>query len=88
MYIYCDEDYEMKECAACKEQHDQIGELKYWFKGLLEVLYSNDFDVEDFEGHLEEIAASLEMKVPSKDIVLTKKNAQDVLLSWINWNNK
>jgi len=99
MYLH-DDHYHTSECYQCSELKDDIIEIKYWFKYLLEQLYSTSpLDKAEFERTLEEAGACLGLNIPTSDLAIERKqypkpNQHPLarpsfdIESWKLWNNK
>lgn len=86
-------------CFDCEENQKKISDLKYWFKSVLDQLYSNEsLDLHDLENCLDEVAHLLHMRLPKKDLEIQRaerlpehafSNVKriDILPIWVEWNN-
>lgn len=89
--MYYEEDQcQMPECCGCKEHDKTIDNIKDFFEGILEILYTpNNLNIHDLEYFLEQIGADLGMKIPSGKIQIRKSNPiESIAQNWAHMNNK
>lgn len=88
MYPYADNPPD--ECYHCLEKANRIQDVSYWFNAILDQLYDREeFNSEELERYLDEMAGCLNMKLPSGHLVVTKENPKnDILDEWKTFNNQ
>jgi hypothetical protein len=89
MYFFAEE----YDCVACENHVNAMSEIKYWMQELLDQFYSTEeFNADDCERSLMEIAGSLGLKIPTQDLQIERKHylQPDELPidKWVEWNNK
>lgn len=63
------------ECFECSEKENRLDDIKYWFRAVLDQLFGlEEFDAESLERYAEELAAYLDMKIPSQPLAVVRKN--------------
>ena len=92
MFLY-DEPQAEYECFECMEKENRIDDVKYWFRAVLDQLYGmEEFNKENLERYLEELSGYLNMKIPSTDLSVVRKNRTvdmtPMLDAWKNTNNQ
>lgn len=93
MFLY---DEPPAECFDCMEKENRMDDIKYWFRAVLDQLFGlEEFDAESLERYTEELAAYLDMKIPSQALAVVRKNrtvekisTTTVLEDWKQYNNQ
>jgi hypothetical protein len=83
-------DYEPEyECWKCDEKDKVIENAQDFFSGIVDMLYGKvDLDVDHLDNMIEELGSYLDVNIPSDaKNILKKDNMQNVLQSWIKFNN-
>lgn len=63
------------ECFECSEKENRLDDVKYWFRAVLDQLFGvEEFDAKSLERYTEELAAYLDMKIPSQALAVVRKN--------------
>jgi hypothetical protein len=74
MFLY-DEPQADHECFECMEKSNRLDDVKYWFRAVLDQLYGmEEFNAEDLERYVEELAAYLDMKIPKHELSVVRKD--------------
>jgi hypothetical protein len=72
MFTYYKEE---EDCFDCCEKENRLGDVKYWFRAVLDQLYGKEeFNSEELERYLEELGGYLDMKVPSTQLSVVRKD--------------
>jgi hypothetical protein len=89
MFIYSEPPIE---CDDCLEKSNRLDDVKYWLRAILDQIYGlEEFDESKLENYLDELSGYLNMKLPVRDLVISRKqNKQDritYLDDWKQFNN-
>lgn len=72
MFLY---DEPPVDCFECAEKENILGDVKYWFRAVLEQLYGVEkFNEVNLERYLEETCAYLGMSLPKRDLNVQEKD--------------
>lgn len=93
--MYYEEEYYGKECNQCVLHDVTIEDVKYWFTGILDQLYSTaKLDRNDLEHCLEELGHLIGLSVPASQLKVERSQEPklipiqktDEVESWKGWN--
>ena len=97
--MYIDEPYCENECFNCSVKENKMHDIKYWFRQVLEQLYSTDnLEIDSLERCVQEMCSLIGMKIPQQDICIKRmKDKKDVqvynikphtiISEWLEFNN-
>lgn len=105
MYMYgWDEPYAEEECFECSEKENQLTDVAYWLRAVVDQLYGlEEFSAENLEHYLDELAHVAKIKLPQLQLAVstirenptveranrtTESNTSGLLNSWISANNQ
>jgi len=95
--MYHEEEYYEKECNQCTLHGATLEDIKYWFIGILDQLYSSaKLDRNDLEHCLEELSHLIGLSVPASQLkVVRAQEAKlmsiqktDEVEDWKGWNTE
>ena len=74
MFDYYDEPYCEAECFECESKDNQLDDVKYWLKYLLDQLYSSkELDLIELERTLEELGHIVNVNLPERDLSIERR---------------
>jgi|HubBroStandDraft_3_1064219.scaffolds.fasta_scaffold00795_14 hypothetical protein len=86
MFLY---DEPPAECFHCEAKDETLKELRYWFRSVCELIYGiEEFNAENLDYYLNEIALHLGVKFPDgPPVVEAKPKQNDISMLLDAWKN-
>jgi hypothetical protein len=74
MYFLADEPEPEQNCFCCMHKEDVISDVQYWLRAVLDQLYGlEEFNQEDLERYIEELAHVVEMRIPQVPLAVVRE---------------